>query len=198
MNINKYLQSGKSINVSADAGTGKTWVIISKILRLLLDNVSPEKITAITFTKKASAEMTERLNNKIELWSKLNDEDLKKELEEIGIKHDYNKYIKKAKKLFIKNIFNTKEIRICTFDSLFSEILLQFNSEKDTLSSYTVNSTVESKIISDAIEKKIFNQSYFENNLNFKKNFDFLVDSIGSYENIKKSISSVIEKNLIF
>ena len=169
MNINKYLQSGKSINVSADAGTGKTWVIISKILRLLLDNVSPEKITAITFTKKASAEMTERLNNKIELWSKLNDEDLKKELEEIGIKHDYNKYIKKAKKLFIKNIFNTKEIRICTFDSLFSEILLQFNSEKDTLSSYTVNSTVESKIISDAIEKKIFNQSYFENNLNFKK-----------------------------
>ena len=113
--------------------------------------------------------MTERLNNKIELWSKLNDEDLKKELEEIGIKHDYNKYIKKAKKLFIKNIFNTKEIRICTFDSLFSEILLQFNSEKDTLSSYTVNSTVESKIISDAIEKKIFNQSYFENNLISKK-----------------------------
>ena len=44
MNINKYLQSGKSINVSADAGTGKTWVIISKILRLLLDNVSPEKL----------------------------------------------------------------------------------------------------------------------------------------------------------
>lgn len=198
MNINKYLQSGKSINVSADAGTGKTWVIISKILRLLLDNVNPEKITAITFTKKASAEMTERLNNKIELWSKLNDEDLKKELEEIGIKHDNNKYIKKAKKLFIKNIFNTKEIRICTFDSLFSEILLQFNSEKDILSSYTVNSTVESKIISDAIEKKIFNQSYFENNLNFKKNFDFLVDSIGSYENIKKSISSVIEKKSYF
>ena len=73
MNINNYLQPGKSINVTASAGTGKTWVIISKILRLLLEGEKPEKITAITFTKKASAEMRDRLNEKIELWAaKLN------------------------------------------------------------------------------------------------------------------------------
>ena len=54
MNINKYLQPGESVNVIASAGTGKTWFIISKILRLLLDDVEPEKITAITFTKKST------------------------------------------------------------------------------------------------------------------------------------------------
>ena len=48
MNINNYLQTGVSVNVTADAGTGKTWFIIAKILRMLLDDVSPEKITAIT------------------------------------------------------------------------------------------------------------------------------------------------------
>ena len=43
MNINNYLQTGVSVNVTADAGTGKTWFIIAKILRMLLDDVSPEK-----------------------------------------------------------------------------------------------------------------------------------------------------------
>lgn len=198
MNINNYLQSGTSINVSADAGTGKTWVIISKILRLLLDDVNPEKITAVTFTKKASAEMTDRLNSKIQLWSKLNNDNLKQELNEIGIKKDYATYVKKAKKLFIKNVFNTKEIRICTFDSLFSEILLQFNSEKDLFINFDINNSTNSKIISEFIEKKIFSQNFLENNISFKKNLDFLLDSIGSYENVKKSISEVVEKKSYF
>ena len=70
MNINNYLQTGVSVNVTADAGTGKTWFIIAKILRMLLDDVSPEKITAITFTKKSSVEMRERLDAKMELWGK--------------------------------------------------------------------------------------------------------------------------------
>ena len=60
MNINDYLNPGKSVNVVAAAGTGKTWFIISKILRLLLDEVEPEKITAITFTKKTTAEIRNR------------------------------------------------------------------------------------------------------------------------------------------
>ena len=85
MDINNYLQTGKSINVTASAGTGKTWVIISKILRLLLDGEKPEKITAITFTKKASTEMRDRLNDKIESWANLDDEKIKKDLIEIGL-----------------------------------------------------------------------------------------------------------------
>ena len=79
MNINNYLQTGVSVNVTADAGTGKTWFIIAKILRMLLDDVSPEKITAITFTKKSSVEMRERLNAKMELWGKLSDAEIRKE-----------------------------------------------------------------------------------------------------------------------
>ena len=89
MNINNYLQPGESINVTASAGTGKTWVIISKILRLLLDGEDPDKITAITFTKKASAEMRERLNEKIESWVKQDEDKLKFELREIIIIKKY-------------------------------------------------------------------------------------------------------------
>jgi ATP-dependent helicase/nuclease subunit A len=130
MNINNYLKPGKSINVVAAAGTGKTWIIISKILRLLLDDVSPDKITAITFTKKSSAEMMGRLNEKIELWSDLNLQALEIELKEIGVTENIKVYSYKAKKLFVNIQLSTKDIRISTFDAFFVEILSLLHLDK--------------------------------------------------------------------
>ena len=40
-----------SIWVAASAGTGKTKVLIDRVLRLLLQVTKPEKILCITFTK---------------------------------------------------------------------------------------------------------------------------------------------------
>ena len=133
MNINNYLQTGTSVNVTADAGTGKTWFIISKILRMLLDGISPDKITAITFTKKASVEMRERLNSKMELWAKLTDKEIKKELNDIGINKKINFYTKQAKNLFIQTQIDNKEMRIATFDAFFMDILSQFHFDRDIL-----------------------------------------------------------------
>ena len=131
MNIINFLEPGKSTNVIAAAGTGKTWFIISKILRLLLEDIEPDKITAITFTKKASSEMRNRLNNKIEDWSKMDDEEISLQLKEIGIYKNNKIYSKKAKKLFLKIQLNIKDIRISTFDAFFLEILGQLYLDKD-------------------------------------------------------------------
>ena len=119
MNINKYLQPGESVNVIASAGTGKTWFIISKILRLLLDDVAPEKITAITFTRKTTAEMQTRLNDKIEYWASSTEQEILNDLHQIGISNNLTHYINKARKLFLKIQLSTKNVRISTFDSLF-------------------------------------------------------------------------------
>ena len=52
----------RSVVVEACAGAGKTWMLVSRILRALLDGARPEEILAITFTRKAAGEMRERLN----------------------------------------------------------------------------------------------------------------------------------------
>jgi ATP-dependent helicase/nuclease subunit A len=47
--------------VEACAGAGKTWMLVSRIVRALLEGVEPSQILAITFTRKAAGEMRERL-----------------------------------------------------------------------------------------------------------------------------------------
>jgi len=52
----------RSSIVEACAGAGKTWMLVSRILRALLAGAEPQQIVAITFTRKAAGEMRERLS----------------------------------------------------------------------------------------------------------------------------------------
>ena len=55
---------GKVI-VSASAGSGKTTVMIERIIQLVLSGVGVDEILAVTFTKKAAAQMKEKLSKKL-------------------------------------------------------------------------------------------------------------------------------------
>lgn len=52
----------RSVVVEACAGAGKTWMLVSRMLRALLDGAAPQEILAITYTRKAAGEMRERLD----------------------------------------------------------------------------------------------------------------------------------------
>ena len=51
----------RSVVVEACAGAGKTWMLVARIVRALLDGAEPQQVLAITFTRKAAGEMRQRL-----------------------------------------------------------------------------------------------------------------------------------------
>ncbi len=55
--------------VSANAGTGKTAVLVRRVLRLLLAGAKPEAILCLTYTKNAAAEMENRLLKDLANWA---------------------------------------------------------------------------------------------------------------------------------
>ena len=52
----------RHVAVEACAGAGKTWMLVSRMLRALLEGAAPHEILAITFTRKAAGEMRQRLH----------------------------------------------------------------------------------------------------------------------------------------
>src|SRR5246127_3732688 len=86
--------------VSANAGSGKTHVLVQRVLRLLLDDVPPEKILCITFTKAAAANMAERVFTTLGHWVTLDDAALDTAIRETGIAHPDRRLRNAARKLF--------------------------------------------------------------------------------------------------
>jgi ATP-dependent helicase/nuclease subunit A len=85
--------------LSASAGSGKTFVLSSRVLRLLLSGARPDAILCLTFTKAGAAEMAERVHKQLTRWVRRKDADVRKDLFNLGAAHD-DAAVKKARTLF--------------------------------------------------------------------------------------------------
>ncbi len=79
----------ETVWLSASAGTGKTQVLSSRVLRLLLQpGVEPSQILCLTFTKAGATEMAARINGTLAEWVRLSETDLFARLNAIGAPTD--------------------------------------------------------------------------------------------------------------
>ncbi|WP_230969003.1 UvrD-helicase domain-containing protein [Nitrogeniibacter aestuarii] len=70
------LDPARSVVVEACAGSGKTWLLVSRMLRILLDGARPGDILAITYTRKAAREIGERLHQWLRLLASESDDEV--------------------------------------------------------------------------------------------------------------------------
>ncbi len=82
------LDPTRSASLLASAGTGKTWNLTARIARLLLAGASPGGILALTFTRKAAAEMRQRVAARLQELAFASDADLPALLQAIGAPSD--------------------------------------------------------------------------------------------------------------
>ncbi len=119
----------QSVWVSANAGTGKTHVLINRILRLLLSGTPPHKILCLTFTKAAAAEVANRLRKRLGEWAAMNDMDLEQSLENILGSLASDKETAAARTLFASILEIPEGLRIRTVHSFAESLLGRFPVE---------------------------------------------------------------------
>ncbi|MBV7457546.1 UvrD-helicase domain-containing protein [Acidovorax sp. sif1233] len=114
----------RSVAVEACAGAGKTWMLVSRMLRALLDGAAPHEILAITFTKKAAGEMRQRLQEWLEAFAQAPLEDLTRELVARGISPERALDKREAlQNLYRQMLASGRPVQIRTFHSWFAALL---------------------------------------------------------------------------
>src|SRR5712664_162977 len=124
--------------VSANAGSGKTHVLVQRVIRLLLDGVAPEKILCITFTKAAAANMAERVFSTLGHWVTLDDAALDAAIRESGIPHPNARLRKSARKLFACALETPGGLKVQTIHALCTRLLQQFPFEANVPARFAV------------------------------------------------------------
>ncbi len=122
------LSPQRSCTVFASAGTGKTWLLVSRILRLLLDGADPGSLLAITFTRKAAGEMRERLLDRLRMWALADDAELDAALQQIGCAADAS-LRSRARSLYETLLWADFPPRISTFHAFCQDLLARFPLE---------------------------------------------------------------------
>jgi ATP-dependent helicase/nuclease subunit A len=115
--------------VSANAGTGKTHVLTSRVLRLLLAGTRPEHILCLTFTKAAATEMSTRVFRRLAGWASAPDDKLHKALEDLLCGAPQAEEIGRARQLFALAIETPGGLKVQTIHAFCERLLQRFPLE---------------------------------------------------------------------
>ena len=124
--------------VSANAGSGKTYVLAQRVINLLLRGVDPAKILCITFTKTAAANMANEVFRRLAGWTALDDAALDQQIAlSTGRKPDAAQRAR-ARRLFASALETPGGLKVQTIHAFCTRLLHQFPFEANVAARFTV------------------------------------------------------------
>jgi len=124
--------------VSASAGTGKTEVLVRRVLRLLLAGSEPQRILCLTYTKMAAAEMQNRLLKELAAWATLAEDKLRERLASLLGRGPDDAEAKSARRLFAQTLEAKGGLKIYTIHGFCERLLQRFPLEAEVTPHFAV------------------------------------------------------------
>lgn len=121
---------GVSAFVAASAGSGKTKLLIDRLLRLMLSGAEPSRIQCLTFTKAGAAEMAVRLQRRLGEWVTYSDQQLDAELARLNVPAAAASR-EQARALFARVLDLPGGMRIGTIHAFCQSLLRRFPLEAE-------------------------------------------------------------------
>jgi len=147
------LDPTRSVVVSACAGSGKTWLLVSRMVRLLLAGVAPGEILAITFTRKAAQEMAARLRAWLQALAGPDADAVRGRLRALDVpESDLEQALPIAQGLYEQLLTAQPEITISTFHGWFLQLLRAAPLDSGALGSVTLTERA-SPLLAEAWER---------------------------------------------
>lgn len=122
----------RSVFVTANAGSGKTTTLVSRVARLLLGGAAPSAILCVTYTKAAAAEMQARLFETLGKWAVMDDGELSAELAKLDDSDPAAlnpARLSEARRLFARALETPGGLKIQTIHAFCEKLLRRFPIE---------------------------------------------------------------------
>jgi ATP-dependent helicase/nuclease subunit A len=129
--------------VSANAGSGKTYVLTARVIRLLLDGTPPARLLCLTYTRAAAAEMRARVFDVLGRWALAADAALKAEIASYDGAVPDAARMARARRLFATALETPGGLKIQTIHAFCERLVARFPVEADAPVPFSVLTETE-------------------------------------------------------
>ncbi|MBR0427530.1 MAG: UvrD-helicase domain-containing protein [Clostridia bacterium] len=153
------IKNKSNILVAAAAGSGKTAVLVERIInKILNEKIDIDKLLVVTFTNAAASEMRERILNAI--YKKIDESENDEEIQNLQ-----------------KQVVLINKASICTIDSFCLDVVRNNFFEIDSSPNFRIADTAEIELLKQEVLEELFEEKYEEQN----EDFQSLIKTYTSY-----------------